>query len=531
MVQIEFLIFILWLVQASYQVLVWVYWIQTKEYRSDRFQVMFKSPEGRYELGTGLLFVKYFLLLMTPFVNYSFNIYLLVIFWLVFWGTQKVIKRQSRRPVFTQRATRIIATAFLVATVVFVFFSNSSSYLHYLILESSLFIGLIFGVYWTGIVSRKVLAQELNEATKRLDQIKPLVIGITGSYGKTTTKDFVTQLLARKYKVERTVGSQNTLFGVVRKINTNFSPDTKIFVAEMGAYKLGEIQSMCKLLQPKIGIITGIELQHIELFRSLENIKHAKFELIESLEKNGIAIFNLNNKECVALQNTARLVRPDLRIFGYKTSAKFEKEHNIIYSKVISDTSNVIKFKVGYQQSIHEFKVRLSGTHFIENLTAAILVAREMQVSWEEIGKSITRLALPSKTMSIQKLTTGDILIDDTYNSTPIGFKSALNYLFTFTNKNKYIATTGIIELGNKAYEVHTELGNLMKRKVKRIYLRNGEFANSIKIGLGSDAHRLEVVDDMQRLYIKLKHKLDGNSVLLLEGKLPESFIGKIKSI
>ncbi|KKR28029.1 MAG: hypothetical protein UT61_C0059G0010, partial [Candidatus Woesebacteria bacterium GW2011_GWA1_39_8] len=73
MVQIEFLIFILWLVQASYQVLVWVYWIQTKEYRSDRFQVMFKSPEGRYELGTGLLFVKYFLLLMTPFVNYSFN--------------------------------------------------------------------------------------------------------------------------------------------------------------------------------------------------------------------------------------------------------------------------------------------------------------------------------------------------------------------------------------------------------------------------------------------------------------------------
>ena len=127
---------------------------------------------------------------------------------------------------------------------------------------------------------------------KRLQFPNLIVIGVTGSFAKTTTKDALAAVLSLKYRVLQTPGTQNTLIGIASTILRRLTARTEIFIVEMGAYRRGEIKAMCNLVKPQIGILTGINEQHLDLFGSLENIKAAKYELIDSLPKDGLAIFN-----------------------------------------------------------------------------------------------------------------------------------------------------------------------------------------------------------------------------------------------
>ena len=441
-----------------------------------------------------------------------------------------LLRKRVRKPAITERIEKIWLTCFLGIVVTFIafyfFFSNA------LILgEVLLIITPYVGIIWTIPIVSKIKQQEIKKAEEVLAQVKPTVIGITGSYGKTTTKEFVAHLLSQKYKIAKTEGSENTEFGIARKTYKNVKKGTQYFVVEMGAYKMGEINKLASIVSPSVGIITGLEPQHLSLFGTFENIKKAKFELIDALPESGLAFFNVSNLHVRKLLEKAKKLDKNLRIFSYVLSSAGTKGINAdMMSKVVGVNENGIMFEVLDGRERRKFVTPLHGVHFIENLTGAILVARIFGVTWREIEKGVSTLDSPDHVMQVYKLKNNKIIIDDSYNSTPTGFKSALKYLFLFKGKKKIVITPGIIELGEIYQEVHTNLGKLMSGIVDQTILLNEDPLKSIK--KGNKITSLSVIKNSRKVVELLRNVKD--AAILLEGRQPVSvmkYLDKEKNV
>ncbi|MCJ7805148.1 UDP-N-acetylmuramoyl-tripeptide--D-alanyl-D-alanine ligase [Patescibacteria group bacterium] len=523
------ILLIVWLPQAARQVLVWTYWWQVKEYRYDRFNLLFRSTDGRSDLDFAIVALKVALLAASIFVTELGILVLAAFLFLDFRTIYEIFSRRLRRPIFTQRALSILASGgFLVLIPILLvqFFPKINIYSSLFFGEIFLILGISMGICWTGIISQRAKKQKIAEAKRKLNQIRPFVIGVTGSYGKTTTKDFIAHLLSEKYQIVKTTGSQNTEFGIALNILENLKKGTKYFIAEMGAYKRGEVKVLADIVKPKMGVITGIEAQHLFLFGSLENIKKTKFELIEALPPNGTAVFNFSNPGCVELAQEAKNLPAKLKIKGYCLADNKSGDFKVdMESKVVSATQNGLYFEVSDGVQSKKFFAPLRGIHFLENLTGAILVARITGLSWKEIEKGCKTISLPEKTMQLKKLKNGSYIIDDSYNSTPAGFKSALAYLETFTRQKKAVITSGIIELGPVSKDVHKELGALMEGKIDRIILTNTDFLGDMSEGLGKDRKRLELVENVNLLRKSVGDLARKKFVILFEGRLPQSIL------
>ncbi|MEO1290909.1 MAG: Mur ligase family protein, partial [Chloroflexota bacterium] len=211
----------------------------------------------------------------------------------------------------TQRATRMLATAFILAvlyTVITIYLINqlgiSSDRFTAGIVATSGFINFIFAPIWLMLgnllmtpVESALRQRFIRQAESVLQTIQPKIIGITGSYGKTTTKNFLHDILNGRYKTYATPKSYNTMMGVTLAINTDLANDYSIeyFISEMGAYVEGEIERICQLTPPDISIVTEVGPQHLERFGSLENIAIAKYEIIANLKPQGLGVFNWDN--------------------------------------------------------------------------------------------------------------------------------------------------------------------------------------------------------------------------------------------
>lgn len=534
MVQKSLILLLLWLPQALRQLLIWIYWIQIKEYRFDRFKLILSSFSGRKNLELELIIVKVVVFFLMFLLNERF---ITLIFILTLFDINifiELLKRSLRRPVFTQRAVRIFIPVIVFSVIpllIGAIFGNLNP-IHFIISEILLVCSIPVGVISTIPIVNKIRDEEAKKAKGIIEKIKPMIIGITGSYGKSSTKDFIAQMLLRKYKVLKTAGNQNTEFGIARRINNFLDKGTKFFVAEMGAYKIGEIKNITDIARPNLAIITGIEEQHLSLFGSLENIKKAKFEIIEALPKGGIAIFNYSNTFCRDLAEKARTLPNKPRVLGYRTFSERKDRLDIkadIVSRVLSINPSTITIKVKMGKEMHNIKTSLPGQHFVENLTAAILVARYFRIPWKDINKVCAKIELPDDTMKVLNLKSGAIVIDDTHNSTPKAFESALEYLELFKNKKKIIITGGIIELGNKSEEIHEYLGRKMADSIEQIVLTNPDYFESLKKGLGKNSGKTFLIKNSKELSDHFdKFVSDSETVVLLEGRLPSSIIERL---
>ena len=518
-----FIIVLLWLPQAAGQVFSWAYWWQVKEYRFDRFWVFLKTKDGQRKLGVFSIVVKLLSLtfaFISPFI--PFLVFLLLYLQLV----KNIFKKELQRPVITERIKKIYATSIfgmIVALMGFYFIGILRS----LILgELLLILTPYLGILWTVPIVNKVKKEEIRKAKLTLQRIKPVVIGITGSYGKTTTKEFVHQILSQKFKTAKTEGSENTEFGIARKTQKNVTSGTKYFVVEMGAYKMGEVKKLCSIVSPKIGIITGIEPQHFALFGSLENIKKAKFELIESLPKNGIAIFNLSNRYCRELYLKAKKLNRNLKVYGYElvTKGKVGKMADL-YSKIDTKDPKGISFTAFEKGKRHKLFAPVYGEHFVENLTGTILVSRLLKLSWDEITDGVSKISLPDKTMNVIKKSGNRVVIDDSHNSSPHGFKAALKYLNLYKDFKKIVVTPGIIELGNESAKVHRELAGIMSVEADSVFVTNEKPHKEMKNFI--DKNKLSFIKDSIKLSHELKTAYSENSVVLLEGKVQSNVLDK----
>ena len=524
------MIYFLWLSTCLWQILVWSYWIQVKEYQFDRFWSFIKTSDGRGKVYLSLVIVKLFLL-MTPLFSHIF--YLLLTFGLIVEDVVFIVNSQAsgfRKPVFTKR----ILTMLGISSISFLLPLFVPIYTGILLGELSLVLLVIIGILYTQLLVNRTREKEKAAAIEKLQKIKPFVIAITGSYGKTTTKDFISHLLSQKYKTQKTQNNENTYFGVVRTINNKLENDTKYFVTEIGAYRKGEVKELSDVVKPKIAVITGIEPQHVDLFGSMENLKSAKFEIVGGLNNSGVAIFNLGDKECEELYEKSLLKYPNVKSFGYKVFNKRDKSFSNfrLYSVVEQmDIDKVIFTTVEKDSDTKKtFKFNTTGAHFVENVTCAILVSRILGLTWDEIEKGVKSLILPKGTMSVKTTRSGAVIIDDSYNSSPKSFNAAIDYLSLFKNRRKIIFSGGIIELGSMSKNIHRDLGIKMNDIADKIIFTNKDSAKDVSLGMGN-RNKLSYVANINILKQLLQKHVEDGYVILLEGRQPGNIMEVVKNL
>ncbi len=274
-----------------------------------------------------------------------------------------------------------------------------------------------------------------------------LVIGITGSYGKTSTKEFLYTILSEKFNVLKTEAHQNSEIGVSQCILNDLKEEHEIFICEMGAYNRGGIKLLCDIAKPKIGILTGINEQHLSTFGSQEKIIKGKYELIESLPEKGLAIFNGGNDYCLELyQNTSK----PKRLYG--------KEGDI-WPEDIEVAKDSVSFKVFSKDGDKaEFKINLLGSQNVENILGAVCCAKELGMSLKEIARACEKIKPEQGAMKLLKGKNGLNIIDSTYSANPDGVIADLNYLKIWPGR-KVIVMPCLIELGRASKEVHKRIG------------------------------------------------------------------------
>ena len=358
----------------------------------------------------------------------------------------------------------------------------------------------------------------IKKAKKKLADSPDLkVIGITGSYGKTTTKNMVNTILQAKYNSLMTPASFNTPSGVIRTINEELKSTTEVFVCEMGAKYVGDIKEICDIVHPKIAILTAIGPQHLDTFKNLDNVRRTKLELIDSLPEDGMAFVNWEDENIKESLITHKYIK-----YGLSPEADF-------YAINIENTETGSEFDVVYpnKDRIH-IKSKLLGKLNILNIVCAVAVADYLGLSQDEI-KQATRFIKPvGHRLELRKNPNGVMVIDDAYNSNIRGARMALDVLKGFANKKKILVTPGIVDLGEKSDEINEELGRYAADCADFVILVGARQTEPILRGLkieGFAESNIFIADNLNQALIRMGQETNSNTVVLLENDLPDNYL------
>ncbi len=433
-----------------------------------------------------------------------------------------LIKKPAKKKlVYTSRVKRLMATDIIILLIILalalmLFGENAVGLFEFgLVLAIAPFILMLSNIC-NGPAEKAVKNHYINEAKSMLRSANGLkVIGVTGSYGKTSVKFFLGSLLSAKYNVLITPESYNTPMGVVKTIRESLKPSHEIFVCEMGARHVGDIKEICDIVNPTHGIITSIGPQHLETFHSMENIIKTKFELADAVNGKGKLLLNGDNEYIKSNADKYEHI-----YYAADGSAAGYRAENIITDK--DGTSFTVVTPSGERES---YQTKLIGAHNVINIVGAIAMCVELGISLSDLKLPVRRLK--SVTHRLELIKKGAInIIDDAYNSNPSGAKSALNTLSMFDGL-KILVTPGMVELGEKEYEYNKEFGKQAALCCDYIVLVGKKRAVPIADGVreqGFDEERLYIAeslsDAMSYVYAIRAEK---EKYVLLENDLPDN--------
>ena len=367
-------------------------------------------------------------------------------------------------------------------------------------------------------VERHIDRKFINDARHRLESMPDLkIIGITGSYGKTSTKHYLYRILSEKYDTLMTPGSYNTTMGVVRTIREYMKPYNEVFIVEMGAKQPGDIKEICDLVHPAVGIVTAVGPQHLESFKSIENVQKTKFELVDALPSDGLAIIN-NDFDRIA---TRRVENVPAKRYAVNIEADYRID-DINYG---ADGTNFTL--VTPDGSRLEFFTHLVGECNVSNLAAAIICADYLEVPLEKIRYAVEHIEQVEHRLQMRKTGTYTI-IDDAYNSNPVGAGMALDVLAAMNHGRRIVVTPGMIELGDEQETRNRDLGKKIAESADIAIIVNRYNREAIVEGAregGMDDTAIRTVDsfaEAQRLLASMG--LTKGDTVLLENDLPDTF-------
>lgn len=341
------------------------------------------------------------------------------------------------------------------------------------------------------------------------------VIAITGSVGKTSTKDLISSVVQTKYKTLKTEGNNNNNIGLpftILKLK-----DHEAMVIEMGMNHFGEVSLLTNIAQPTISVITNIGTSHIGNLGSRENILKAKLEILEGMKEPKIVINNDND----LLHNWYEKNKNNLEIhtYGIENESEFVAED-------IKSQENSSNFNVKIEDKNVEIKVPIGGNHFVYNALCAVAVGKLLQINDSEIKKGIAEFELTKKRMEIKQLENGAVLINDSYNASYESMKSSIEYLRNYTGKRKIAALGDMFELGEYSRELHKKVGIEVAKNNIDLLLCVGNDAKYIIEGAKeiNNNIRTELLENNEELLLRLIKELKEGDILLVKASNATKF-------
>ena len=436
---------------------------------------------------------------------------------------------QNKKPlVITKRVRRLMVTTYvlhLFPILMSIFINELAPYclLVLTIMASLNFYVIFIAVIINFPVERGVYHYFEHKAKSKIKSMPNLkIIGITGSYGKTSCKNILSDILNIKYNALPTPKSLNTFNGIMITINNKLSKFDDIFIAEMGAYVVGEIHRLCELVTPKYGIITSIGTAHLETFGSAKNIQKGKMELIEFLPKDGVGVLNRDdeNQKTYKVKNNCKILW-----IGIDSDDVDVKASNIVCSG--KGTSFDVRF--GDNDKLYHFETKLLGRHNVYNILSALALGYEFGISIKDLQLGVKKVRPVEHRLELKKL--GNFYqIDDAYNSNPVGAKSALEVL-DMMDGDRIVVTPGMVELGEEEEKLNKRFGEQIADVANKVILIGEKRTKPIYDGLikaGFKKEDIYISNDVREAYTilnNLKGKKD--MYALFENDLPDTYTEK----
>ncbi len=366
-------------------------------------------------------------------------------------------------------------------------------------------------------VEAAVRKHYINDAKKMLASHKRLkIIGITGSFGKTSVKYYLTALLGAKYNVLMTPESYNTPMGVVKTIRSSLRATHDIFVCEMGAKYVGDIKELCDIVHPENGMVTSIGEQHLESFGSVQNIINTKYEMADGISNDGKLYINISSE---TIYNN----RPNRAAVTYGLTSEAD-----YFATDISVSGAGTTFTLVHGEETQSYRTRLIGEANVVNIVGAIAVSNDAYgIPLHELKSAVASLkCVPHRMELLDRGAT--IIIDDAFNSNPAGAAAALRTVGLF-DAIKFIVTPGMIELGEKSDELNSELGKNAAAVCDYIVAVGEKQAKPIVKGAldaGFDKDRIYVAKTFNEgmAFVNGISSNGKKKVVLLENDLPDNF-------
>ncbi|MEG2250251.1 MAG: UDP-N-acetylmuramoyl-tripeptide--D-alanyl-D-alanine ligase [Bacilli bacterium] len=492
--------YIRWMLQNKYKVLIDV----------DMFFIIFVTAMFFAKNATFVLFIVFYCILALMFL-------------------ERKKKEQIKKPLaITKRVKRIIITEILLfiipASIMAYFVNVENLWLFLTILGAFPYLSYII-VYIASTINKPLEKMIYNnfmkQAKKKLKEMSSLnVVGITGSYGKTSSKNILNDILSIKYNVCPSPKNYNTPNGLMITINNHLDKFSDILIAEMGAFKMGEIKELCDFVHPKYGILTKIGTAHMESFGSQENIINGKFELIENLPKNGVGILNCDDELQVnyKIKNKCKILWVGI---DNKKADVVATNINQSYKGLTFD----VEFRNIGDKKKYKCETKLLGTANVYNILAGLALGSHLEIPIDQLIMSVKKIKSIEHRLELKKY--GDInLIDDAYNSNPVGSKMALDVLDLMPGK-KIIVTPGMIELGEDQYKLNNIFGKQIAKVCDAVILVGEEQTKPILDGLKEEKFKeknIYIINDVKMAFKLMQELKEKTTYVLLENDLPDIF-------
>jgi len=430
-------------------------------------------------------------------------------------------KKAKKKFVYTARVKRLLVVHFLILTLISTLgWKLTPPFLIYCgwVVLLPLIVALSGLLAWP--IEKAISECYFRDARRKLLSNPGLIrIGLTGSYGKTSVKHILGTILSEKYPTLITPASFNTPMGVSRAIRERLTPSHQIFVGEMGARHVGDIKELCRLVKPTIGIITSVGPQHLETFKTIERITNTKYELIDALPQEGSRAYFYNDGGICK------------QLYDKTTKAKVlcgrdpETSDCWCDNVSVSDQGSSFTLHIRGKGSV-DCQTRLLGEHSLQNILLAAAVASDLGLTLKQISHGIAKLQPVKNRLELITRPGGFTIINDAFNSNPVGAKAALNVLKAFPQR-RIIITPGMVELGANEDEYNRDFGRAMKDCVDIAIVVGKKRVKPIidgmkEAGFADDQiFRVDSLDDSTRLLHSIVRPTD---TVLYENDLPDHY-------
>ncbi len=365
-------------------------------------------------------------------------------------------------------------------------------------------------------------------AAARIAMVDPLVVAVVGSFGKTSTKHILAQLLEPHVNTLPTRKSFNTLMGVTRVINEDLAPEHRVFIVEMDAYAPGEIAAISDLVHPKVAIITAIGPQHMERFGTIDRIAGALYEVAGALPADGTLILYTGDESGAALARQARnehrhLIRYALAEDGETVDAE------VIASSIRVDAhGSTFRWRWDVLGLDRQVSVPLLGRHQVANVTAALAAVHTLGYSVDDAITTAAGLEQVEHRLQLMESAGPLTVIDDSYNANPVGVHNGLEVLAAMPGTRKFLITPGLVELGSVEDEENRRYGAHAAIVCDHVIVMSAKTSTALCAGLRGGGmsddriHVVETLDDATRLLQALSRPGD---VVLFANDLPDTYL------